>query len=176
MAGRVYQTTLAVLTTLALTAPLSSVAFDPTSDAPIRVEADNARLDDRAGTATYTGDVIVSQGETQLSGDRLVIERIDGELGRMQAEGEPARYQQAERDGEPAIDAEARTITYSRSDNIITLEEDARIRQDNDTFSGDRILYNTTDRTVTASGDRDRNGRVEMVIQPRRDRDRSNGN
>jgi len=59
-----YRSLLAALLTVAMAGPVA--AFDLDSDIPIKVTADNARLDDGQGIATYTGDVELEQGNTRL--------------------------------------------------------------------------------------------------------------
>ncbi len=145
-------------------------AFDLNSDAPIKVSADNARLDDSRGIATYTGDVIITQLNTRLQADRVILYRDENGLNRIEASGSPARYTQPTSSQGEATDAEAKNITYSAPDNRLTFEQDAVITQGNNLFRGQLIHYDTQNRVVTAEGsgaNGDDGGRVEMVIQPR---------
>ncbi|MCL5425586.1 MAG: lipopolysaccharide transport periplasmic protein LptA, partial [Gammaproteobacteria bacterium] len=76
---------------IALAVPLSAAAQSSPSQqqAPVEVEADRLDLDQRAGTAVYTGDVDIRQGEMQLRGDRVEIQRNDaGELSLATSTGE----------------------------------------------------------------------------------------
>ena len=66
-----YRRLLVALLTAAMISP--AAAFDLDSDTPIKVTADNARLDDSQGIATYTGDVELEQGNTRLNADRVVL-------------------------------------------------------------------------------------------------------
>lgn len=157
-----------LLATLIITSPVA--AFDMNSDAPIRVSADTARLDDTEGTAVYNGDVELVQGETQLNAERVVLYRNEEGLSRIEASGEPARYRQPAREGEAMTDARARNITWSAAESQLTFERQAVIEQGNNVFRGDVIHYDTVRRVVTAEGgtpSQDSSGRVEMVIQPR---------
>lgn len=162
---------LCVLSSVALTALAApALAFDLDSDAPITVNADNARLDDSKGVATYTGDVVVTQQETQLRADQVILYRDENGLSRIEATGSPAHYTQPSGTQGEATDAEALVIIYSAGDSLLTFEQDAEIRQAGNLFRGERIYYDTENRVVTAegSGGNDGNdGRVEMVIQPR---------
>lgn len=147
-----------------------AVAFDLNSDSPIKVSADNARLDDAGGTAEYTGDVIVQQDATELTADRVVLYRNEGVLDRIEAFGKPAHYTQPRQGETPKTDAEAETIIYAAGENRITFEKKAIIHQQGNVFKGDHIEYNTASRVVVADGGRNAenpDGRVEMVIQPR---------
>ncbi|NMT65179.1 lipopolysaccharide transport periplasmic protein LptA [Marinobacter orientalis] len=154
---------------LALFAPASQ-AFDPQSDAPIRVSADSARLDDVRGIATYTGAVEMTQGQTSLSADKVVLYRDETGISRIEANGQPAHYRQPATEGQGKTDARALDITWSASENRVTFEREAVIEQDGNLFRGDIIHYDSADRIVTAKGAADEgegSGRVEMVIQPR---------
>lgn len=147
-------------------------AFDLESDKPIRVESKNARLDDKAGTATYTGNVRVTQGEARLEADRVVLQRSNGELESMEATGSPATYQQPESEQAPELYAEGERIQYSAAEDLLVFERNALIRQSGDRFRGDRISYDLEDRVVDASSAKDdEEDRVEMTIQPGRNRD-----
>ncbi|WP_228151223.1 lipopolysaccharide transport periplasmic protein LptA [Tamilnaduibacter salinus] len=152
---------------LGLMMPALAGAFDLQSDAPIRVNADHARIDEGAGEATYTGNVIVRQNETTLTAEKVVLHRQDGVLKQIEATGEPAHYTQPARNDRPKTDAEAHVIIYSAGDNRILLRQQAVIRQAGNVFRGERIDYDTAKRVVTATGsDTNPDGRVEMIIQP----------
>jgi lipopolysaccharide export system protein LptA len=163
-----YRGLMAALLTLAMAGPAS--AFDFASDVPIKVTADNARLDDSQGIATYTGDVELKQGQTRLDAERVVLYRDENGLSRIEASGSPARYRQPARDGEGITDGRALNITWSATEQRLTFEREAIIEQNGNLFRGDVIHYDTARRVVTAEGGADTgegSGRVEMVIQPR---------
>ncbi|TGN40007.1 lipopolysaccharide transport periplasmic protein LptA [Marinobacter confluentis] len=162
---------------LVLFAPVTG-AFELDSDTPIRVSADNARLDDSQGIATYTGDVEMSQGNILLTADRVVLHRSENGVSRIEANGQPARYNQPAVEGQGETTAQALNITWSADDNRVTFEREAVIEQDGNLFRGDLIHYDSVERVVTAEGSADQGdggGRVEMVIQPRNSRSSENG-
>lgn len=167
---------LATLLALALSGP--ALAFDLDSDQPITVSADSARLDDSKGVATYTGDVILTQGKTRLTAERVVLYRSAEGLNRIEASGTPAHYTQPSREGQGETDARALNITWSATDRQLTFEREAVIEQNGNLFRGDLIHYDTVRRVVTAEGGEETGsgtGRVEMVIQPRSTRQGSDG-
>ncbi|MBU2874799.1 lipopolysaccharide transport periplasmic protein LptA [Marinobacter salexigens] len=148
----------------------SAMAFDLDSDQPITVSADNARLDDGQGIATYTGAVELAQGNTRLTAERVVLYRSAEGLNRIEANGSPARYQQPVVGGEGETDARARNIVWSATDKQLIFERGAVIEQNGNIFRGDIIRYDTEQRVVTAEGGENSgggSGRVEMIIQPR---------
>ncbi len=164
-------------TLVGLLTSLPLAAFDLQSGAPIAVSADNARLDDAQGIATYTGDVVVVQNETRLSADRVVLYRDAEGLQKIEAYGDPARYQQPATAEQAETRARAKTIIYGARDNQLTFKEAAVIEQGANLFRGERILYDTAERVVTAEGgetDDGRPGRVEMIIQPNQPSDTGN--
>ena len=162
---------------LATLAP-SANAFNLDSDTPIRVSADNARLDDAQGIATYTGTVEMSQGDIRLTADRVVLYRSEKGVSRIEANGQPARYQQPGANGEGKTSARALSIVWSADDNRVTFEREAEIEQDGNLFRGNLIYYDSAQRVVTAEGSADQGdggGRVEMIIQPRNSHKNGNG-
>lgn len=63
---------------LSLGAALGSVsawALPTDRDQPIRIQADDAQLDDKNGIATYKGDVIITQGSMKVTGNTVTITR-----------------------------------------------------------------------------------------------------
>ncbi len=167
-----------ILAALLLVLSGPALAFDPDSGQPITVSADSARLDDTRGVATYSGDVILTQGKTRLTAERVVLYRDTGDLSRIEASGNPAHYTQPSRDGQGETDARALKITWSATDHQLTFEREAVIEQNGDLFRGDLIHYDTVRRVVTAEGGQDTGsgtGRVEMVIQPRNTKQGSDG-
>ncbi len=158
------------LATLLAVTTASVSAFDLDSDLPIKVNADNARLDDAQGVATYTGAVEMTQGNIRLTADRVVLRRSDQGVSHIEANGSPAHYRQPATEGDGETDAKAETIVWSAEDNRVTFERNAVIEQNGNVFRGDVIHYDSVERVVTAEGSPDSTeggGRVEMVIQPR---------
>lgn len=160
---------LALTVCLVLGAP-AALAFDLKSDDPIRVNADSARLDDGQGIATYTGSVKMTQGDARLTADKVVLYRDENGVSRIEATGQPAHYRQPATQGQGETDARALNITWSAAENRVTFERDAVIEQNGNLFRGDVIHYDSANRVVTAEGTDQGNGsgRVEMVIQPRK--------
>ncbi|WP_297791820.1 lipopolysaccharide transport periplasmic protein LptA [uncultured Marinobacter sp.] len=153
----------------------SAVAFSLDSDVPISVKANSARLDDSKGVATYTGNVHLTQGATELTADKVTLYRDAEGLRRIEATGKPAHYRQPARDGQGETDARALNIIYSAPESRLTFKRKAVIEQNGNLFRGDIIHYDSVDRVVTAEGaanDDNGNGRVEMIIQPRSSQNR----
>ncbi|CAM3554105.1 lipopolysaccharide transport periplasmic protein LptA [Halomonas lysinitropha] len=160
--------TLGVIGLLLGSAPALSLEGD--ANAPVEVEADRLDLDDRAGTAVYTGDVDIRQGSMQLTGDRVEIRRNDqGLLTLATATGERAYIEQKPAPDEPVVRGWGRTIVYHVAERRIELIDRAELHQGGDTFDGGYLEYFLDRRVVQARADaegvEDRQ-RVRMTLEP----------
>ncbi|UXZ55207.1 lipopolysaccharide transport periplasmic protein LptA [Halomonas sp. 7T] len=152
---------------LALAVPLSAAA--QTTQAPVEVEADRLDLDQRAGTAVYSGNVNIRQGEMQLRGERVEIQRNDaGELARATATGERAYLRNQLEDEETPMEGWARRIIYHVAERRVELIDQAELTQRGDRFQGGRLEYFIDREVVQARSDVDgsESQRIRMTLQP----------
>ena len=152
----------------ALTLPLATAAMAQ-SQAPIEVEADRLDLDQRAGTAVYSGNVDIRQGEMQLRGERVEIQRNDaGELSRAIATGERAYLHNQLEDQETPMEGWARRIVYHVAERRVELIDQAELTQQGDRFQGGRLEYFIDQEVVQARSDvsGSDNQRIRMTLQP----------
>jgi len=140
--------------------------------------SDHAELDRKAGVVIYEGNVILTQGTLRIESERLLIIRTDNTLEKAVAEGtakKPARYQQQINPGKPLTKAHGQRIDYFARQREVNIQGNAQLQQDGNLFSGERILYDMTKETVSASGGTSTSGqtggngekqRIKVVIQP----------
>lgn len=140
--------------------------------------SDHAELDRKAGVVIYQGNVVLTQGTMRIESERLLIIRSGNALEKAIAEGtakQPARYQQQINPGKPLTKAHGQRIDYFAQLREITIQGNARLEQDGNLFSGERILYDMTKETVSASGGTSTSAqggnendkqRIKVVIQP----------
>ncbi len=140
--------------------------------------SDHAELDRKAGVVIYEGNVILTQGTLRIESERLLIIRTDNTLEKAVAEGtakKPARYQQQINPGKPLTKAHGQRIDYFARQREVNIQGNAQLQQDGNLFSGERILYDMTKETVSASGGNSTSGqtggngekqRIKVVIQP----------
>ncbi|MDI5984320.1 lipopolysaccharide transport periplasmic protein LptA [Halomonas sp. M4R5S39] len=152
-----------------LVAP-SAQALEGDASAPIEVEANQLDLDDRAGTAVYTGDVDIRQGSMQLTGDRVEIRRnASGELSHAIATGERAYIEQLPAPDEPLVRGWGRTIVYYVAERRVELIDRAELHQGGDTFDGGYLEYFLDRRVVQARSEAEgveERQRIRMTLQP----------
>lgn len=155
----------------ALALPFTAAAQTDASpqQAPVEVEADRLDLDQRAGTAVYTGNVEVRQGEMRIRGERVEIQRNDaGELSRATSTGERAYLRHQAQDQDGPTEGWARRIIYHVAERRVELIDQAELIQRQDTFKGGRLEYFIDREVIQARSDVDGSEpqRIRMTLQP----------
>ncbi|WP_355661429.1 lipopolysaccharide transport periplasmic protein LptA [Halomonas salifodinae] len=135
---------------------------------PIEVEADRLELDEGAGTAVYSGEVEIRQGDLRLTGARVTIQRnAAGEVSRLTATGERAYLEQRPAEGD-LIQGWGRTIVYHTAERRVELIDRAELHRGADTFNGAYVEYRIDRRLVEARADAEGTDRqrVRMTLTP----------
>lgn len=134
----------------------------PAPDNRIILRADQATLNQQAGTGVYEGNAELIQGLRRVNADRIEITLVDGKPSRVQATGTPVIM----RDGEDLY-AEALTVIYDISNQRIRLLEQARIDHQGRQFEGAELEYELDTRRISARGTEGSlqgDGRIRLVI------------
>jgi len=139
---------------------------------PIHITADTATINDKTGITTYTGNVVITQGSILIEADRVDMYRNNEGVEKLIAQGAPAHFRQQPEINSPFSDAWGLHIVYLIDDETLTITQQAKVVQEQDTFTGEKIIYNLAKSIVDAFGSSDKNsnsqqGRVNMVIQPK---------
>ena len=149
---------------LVLAAPLAPATAQGTNVAfgtirqdtnqPVEVTADNLEVDQETGTAIFTGNVLIGQGEMRLSAARvLVVYRAENRgIARMEATGGVTLVS-----GPDA--AEAARADYNIDDGTIVMTGNVLLAQGASALSADRMSVRLSDGTAQMSG------RVRTVLQ-----------
>lgn len=132
---------------------------------PISIRSDRAIYE--AGKGVYEGNVIIEQGTLYITADRVEVFEEDKTVDRLIAYGTPARFHQTDaKQGE--IRASAETVEYRVAEQTVVLENDAMVDHQGSEIQGERIVYDSRKRSVTAEGDAAaEDGRIKMILQPR---------
>ncbi len=147
-------------------------------DQPIELEADTADIDDLKGISIYTGNVVLVQGSMVIKAHKLTLYNDKNkELEKAVAEGAKgklATFKQRPEGKDKDFRARASTMIYYLKKDKIHLLKNAFVWQEGDTFSGDKIIYDTKRETVIAKSQKNKEGqpvksggRVKVTIQPR---------
>ncbi|MGH8104969.1 MAG: lipopolysaccharide transport periplasmic protein LptA [Arenimonas sp.] len=154
------------LTLLAASLSLSPIASGKSTDRnqPMDVQADNtdAVMEDNSDS-TLNGNVIITQGTLQIKADRAIIHRRDGDIDKVTLTGNPVVMKQVNDNGEP-MNAQAATIVYTLSSDLILLNGNVIIDQPRGSMRGENVKYDLKTGRLNGGGD---GNRVSMRIMPK---------
>ncbi|CUH66465.1 Lipopolysaccharide export system protein LptA precursor [Thalassovita autumnalis] len=150
---------LAFAALIAVAAPVlaQDLAFGtsrPDPDEPVAVEADALAVNQEDGTATFTGNVVITQGDMVLSAETvLVVYKEDSQkIASLDATGGVTMVS-----GEDA--AEAQNAQYDIDAGTVLLTGQVLLSQGDNVMSGDRITIDLNAGTAQAGG------RVRTTLQ-----------
>ena len=123
---------------------------------PVEVTADVLSVNQTAGTAIFSGNVLVVQGEMRLSADR--VEVIYGNAERSRIERLHASGRVTLVSGKDA--AEAADAVYTIESGAVEMTGDVLLTQGASTIAGERLVVDLT------SGTGKMEGRVKTILQP----------
>ncbi len=133
-----------------------SLAFgsEGNSDEPVEVEADNLSVNQKDGTAEFTGNVMIQQGDMKLNAPRVLVEYSEDQSGvdRLEATGGVTIVS-----GEDA--AEADMAEYEIESEIIVMTGNVVIVQGPNTLSSNKVTIDL------AAGTAQMEGRVRTVLE-----------
>ena len=167
---------------LGLSAALGSVsawALPNDQQQPIRIQADDAQLDDKQGIATYTGDVIITQGSMKVTGNTVTITRTQaGDIDVVTSVGNLAYFEQLQTAGDTKpVQGYGVTIQYhAAQDRVVLIDRAKVIDKDGNVTQGEKIVYDTKTKRASAgraTGSKvtESRPRIDMVIQPKKKTD-----
>lgn len=138
---------------------------------PIEIQANSAERDAKTGITTYTGNVDVQQGSIHITANTVVLNSDkNNKLTKIHATGSPATYHQQLTGPKDVVDAQGINIYFDVSKNLLTLQDNASLKQQSGSIKGDRIEYDTKSERVKAqssrSGSNDNSQRITVIIPP----------
>nr|WP_218958550.1 lipopolysaccharide transport periplasmic protein LptA [Thalassovita aquimarina] len=145
------------LTAPALPALAEDVAFGKArqdSDLPVEVSADKLSVSQKDGTATFTGNVVITQGDMILNAPSVLVvyKEDESKISRLEASGGITMVS-----GEDA--AEAQSAEYDIDAGTVLLLGSVLLSQGPNVMSGDRITINLDAGTAQVGG------RVKTTLQ-----------
>ena len=148
-------------------------ALSSDKDKPMTIEADSVDIDDKKGLTVYRGNVDVRQGTLHVTGNTLVIEKVDGEVKIVTVVGKPATYKQRPDNKKQDVTAEARKLQVYPKRDMVRLERNAIVNQEGNVYKGNIIEYDNKNDIIKMKGNigktdtgKKKKGRIRMTIQP----------
>lgn len=129
---------------------------------PIHIKAESFQLDEKKGLAIYQGKVLMTQGNIEITADKIELHRGESS-DQFFAYGHPAFFQQQNLVTKEKVEAEAGSFQYSSGNKQLHLRTEARLVKKNALFEGDYIHYDTLTETVKAEG---KDNGVMMILPP----------
>jgi lipopolysaccharide export system protein LptA len=131
---------------------LGGISADP--KAPVEVSADNLSVDQDSGTAVFSGNVVIGQGDLRLSAGsvRVVYSDSTGDIAQLLLTDGVTLVTDSEA-------AEAATADYNLTTGILTLSGSVLLTQGASALSAEQMTINLN------SGRAQMSGRVRTVFQ-----------
>jgi lipopolysaccharide export system protein LptA len=150
----------------ALLLPGDGRALSSDRDQPMTIEADRVELDDAKGISTYHGNVKVTQGTLELTGERMTVYTKGNQVQKVIMLGDPATYRQRPDGKDEDVRAKSRRMEYYTNPEHVILLKAAEVWQSGDVLRSERIEYDIARDHVNA-GTSQPDERVRITIQPR---------
>jgi lipopolysaccharide export system protein LptA len=142
-------------------------ALPDDSNKNMHITADSTLFNYKSGFNTYEGNVVVLQGGTHLTADKVTTQN-DGhhKINEAIAYGKDklADYWTTPQPGDPLFHAQAKVIKFYPQTSLIILQGDVVVTQGNNSFNGPEIIYNIKNQTVSSPANK--NGRATIIIDP----------
>jgi len=131
---------------------LGGISTDPT--APVEVSADNLSVDQGSGTAVFSGNVLIGQGDLRLSAGTVQVIYSDatGDISQLLASGGVTFVTATE-------SAEASSADYNLTSGVLKLSGSVLLTQGASALSADAMTIDVK------SGNAQMTGRVRTVFQ-----------
>jgi len=158
-----------VLTVL-LVAPAAGAAPETAAAAPgekIQISAEHLVVDNKAHSATFSGNVTAVQGAAQIASERLTVFYETPETG---TGGQPGVIRRIVSEGNVVIHFDGKVAVtgkavYNKDTGLLELiGEGTRVTSGQNTITGKRIVVDRARDSITVEGDGSK--RVEAVIFP----------
>ncbi len=143
-------------------------------DKPVNLEADQVTVDDNKQTATFIGNVVLTQGTLVIRGDRMVVQQDADGFKYGVAYGNLASFRQKREGYDEYVDGYAERIEYDSKAEKLQMFNRAYLKKSNDDVRGNYISYEiATEFFKVVGGGKQAatagnpEGRVRAVIQPK---------
>jgi len=143
-------------------------------DKPVNLEADRVTVDDAKQTATFEGNVVLTQGTLMIRGDRMVVQQDADGFKYGAAYGNLASFRQKREGYDEYVEGYAERIEYDSKADKVQMFNRAYLKKGNDDVRGSYISYDATSEFFRVVGGGKQaatpsnpEGRVRAVIQPK---------
>lgn len=147
----------------------AALALPSDRSQPISLVADRATFNEKSGTTTYSGNVIIEQGSMKVQAASIVAQlNKDKQISVITATGGPAKFQQQIDQNRGISRGEAQKIVYNAETGLINLIGNAYFYQDGGaSIRSNTLTYSLNKGDIEAAGSSSGNTkRVQIIIPP----------
>jgi len=141
---------------------------------PVNLEADRVTVEEAKQTATFEGNVTLTQGTLTIRGERMIVQQDAGGFKFGAAYGNLASFRQKREGFDEYIEGYAERIEYDGKADKLQMFNRAQLKKNNDDVRGNYISYDATTEFFRVVGGgkpaatpNNPEGRVRVVIQPK---------
>jgi lipopolysaccharide export system protein LptA len=141
---------------------------------PVNLEADRVTVEEAKQTATFEGNVILTQGTLTIRGERMIVQQDAEGFKHGAAYGNLASFRQKREGFDEYIEGYAERIEYDGKADLLQMFNRAYLKKSNDEVRGNYISYDATSEFFRVLGGGKQaatpgnpEGRVRAVIQPK---------
>lgn len=145
----------------------SAYALPEDSKEMLHIKADNTIYNYKKGINYFEGNVIIDQGTTHVTADRLTTKANEKhQIQEAIAYGvkELAHFWTTPTQGEQVVNAHAKIIKFYPITSNATLQGEVHVTQGENNFQGQLIHYNMNEQTIIVP--ETKNGRAVIVYNP----------
>ena len=161
----------AAFAVLTLAAPAHAEKADRSK--PIQLEADRVTVDDAKQIATFTGNVVLTQGTLTMRGDRMEVRQDKGGFRQGVMWGNLAYFRQKREGYDEFIEGWAERVEYDGRTDKVQMFNRAMLKRGQDEARGSYISYDAAteffqvDGGAKTAGAKPSDGRVRVILQPK---------
>ena len=141
---------------------------------PVNLEADRVTVDDAKQSATFEGNVVLTQGTLMIRGDRMIVQQDTNGFKYGAAYGNLASFRQKREGYDEYIEGYAERIEYDSKAEKLQMFNRAFLKKNLDDVRGNYISYDAATEFFRVVGGGKQaatpsnpEGRVRAVIQPK---------
>ena len=142
-------------------------AAPPGPASTIYLDADQVDIDDKQGISIYVGNVKLTRDLMTITADKMTVYRDKQDLKKVIAVGAPVHLHQAASATSKETTGEGLRMEYDAQSGEVLLNDNAKLHQESNEFTGSFIRYNVNSETVKAGKGAATGERVHVVIHPK---------
>ena len=154
-----------------LAAPVQAEKADRTK--PIHLEADRVTVDDAKQIATFSGNVVLTQGTLVMRGDRMEVRQDRDGFRQGVMWGKPAYFRQKREGYDEHIEGWAERVEYDGRADKVEMFNRAILKRGQDEVRGNYISYDSNteffqvDGATKSASTKPGENRVRVIMQPK---------